>query len=196
VVPLLGALAREGVRATFALVGERANEHPELGRAIVDAGNEVANHSQGHSHPRDLDDAALDLEVAAAQVSLTEHTGVAPAWYWPPYLELDERVRTAARRAGVEPYVPMHVVVSRDYDNDVPADEIVRLATTGVKDGSVIVFHEWRAETRERLPEILAELRRQRCRFFTFSALLESLRASDAAAGAGESVPVRGAKPH
>jgi peptidoglycan/xylan/chitin deacetylase (PgdA/CDA1 family) len=173
--PLLELLAREAIRVTFALVGARVEEHPATARRIISEGHEVVNHSQNHLHPRDISDAALDGEVASAQGAITAHAGIAPRWYWPPYLELDDRGRAAAARSGIAPYAPRHVVVSMDYDPGVPAAEIVRRATTDVRDGSVILFHEWRAETRERLPEILAELRRQRCRFYTFSGLRESL---------------------
>lgn len=176
--PLLALLASEQVHVTFSLVGDRVAEHPATARAIAAAGHEVANHSQAHAHPRELDDAALDREVAAAQALLIATLGAAPRWYWPPFLEVDDRVRAAVRRAGIALYPTPHLVVSQDYDTNVPAAEIYRRATTGVRDGSVILFHEWRAETREQLPAILAELRRQGCEFFTFSALLDALAAS------------------
>ncbi|MDI1249860.1 MAG: endo-1,4-beta-xylanase [Lacunisphaera sp.] len=180
--PLLELLAREKVAVTFALVGDRVKESPETARAIAAAGHEIANHSQAHAHPQDLDDTALDREVAAAQQGLMAATGRAPRWYWPPFLEVDDRVRAAVPRARLALYAPRHLVVSKDYDNSVPAAEIFRLATTDVRDGSVILFHEWRKETREQLPAILAELRRQGCVFLTFSGLHGSLAASDAAA--------------
>ena len=180
--PLLELLAREKVPVTFSLVGDRVNENPATARAITAAGHEIANHSQTHAHPRDLDEAALDREVAAAQRAIPAATGVTPRWYWPPYLEIDDRVRAAVGRAGLTPYTPRHLVVSKDYDNGVPAAEIYRRATTDVRDGSVILFHEWRAETREQLPAILAELRRQNCVFLTFSGLYDSFAAADAAA--------------
>lgn len=169
--PLLALLARERVSATFALVGDRVNEHPAAARAVVAAGHEVVNHSQTHAHARDLDAAALDLEVAAAQEAIRAATGASPRWYWPPFLEEDDRVRAAVARARLALYSPRHLVVSLDYDPALPAAEIYRRATTDVRDGSVILFHEWRAETREQLPAILAELRRQGCAFLTFSAL-------------------------
>jgi len=177
VAPLLELLAREQVAVTFSLVGDRVKENPDAARAVIAAGHEVANHSQTHSHPRDLDDAALDREIADAQQLLTTTLGKAPRWYWPPFLEVDARVRAAAERAGLAVYDPHHLVVSKDYDQSVPASEILRLATTDVRDGSVILFHEWRAETRAQLPAILAELRRQGCTFLTFSALRASLDA-------------------
>jgi peptidoglycan/xylan/chitin deacetylase (PgdA/CDA1 family) len=184
--PLLALLASEKLRVTFALVGDRVNENPATAKAIAAAGHEIANHSQTHAHPRDLDDATLDREVAGAQQKITAVTGLAPKWYWPPYLEVDDRVRAAASRAQLTPYTPRHLVVSMDYDTKVPAAEILRRATTDVSDGSVILFHEWRSETREQLPAILAELRRQNCVFLTFSELHASLAASTGAAGASE----------
>ena len=179
--PLLAVLAREKVRVTFSLVGDRVNENPAAAKAVALAGHEIANHSQTHSHPRELDDAALDREVAGAQHLITAAAGVGPKWYWPPFLETDDRVRAAVARARLEIYTPRHLVVSMDYDRTVPAAEILRRATTGVTDGTVILFHEWRAETREQLPAILAELRRQGCTFFTFSELAKALNPAAAA---------------
>ena len=173
--PLLAVLARENIQVTFSLVGDRVNESPETARAIAAAGHEIANHSQTHSHPKDLDDAALDREVASAQQKITTVTGHAPRWYWPPFLESDDRVRAAVSHGQLTIYAPKHLVVSMDYDRSVPAAEILRRATTDVRDGTVILFHEWRLETREQLPAILANLRRQGCEFLTFSALHESL---------------------
>jgi peptidoglycan/xylan/chitin deacetylase (PgdA/CDA1 family) len=186
---LLALLAKGKIRATFSLVGNRVNENPAMAKALVTAGHEIANHSQTHAHPQDLDDAALDREVAAAQRNILAATGVAPRWYWPPFLEEDDRVRAAVARARLTIYPPKHLVVSMDYDRSVPAGEILRRATTDVRDGSVIIFHEWRAETREQLPSILAELRRQNCEFLTFSALAASLSNTGGAGVAHESEP-------
>lgn len=174
--PLLEVLAREKVRVTFALVGDRVNESPATARAIAAAGHDLANHSRSHSHPNDFDDAGLDREVTGGRDAIKAATGVAPRWYWPPYLETDDRLRAAVTRAGLTLYFPPHhLVVSKDYERAVPAPEIYRLATTDVRDGSVILFHEWRVETREQLPAILAELRRQGCTFHTFTDLHRQL---------------------
>ena len=169
--PLLALLAKEKVKVTFALVGDRVDENPATAKTIAAAGHEVVNHSQTHVHPRDLSDEALDREVAAPQQKITAATGVAPKWYWPPFLETDDRVRAAVTRAKLTVYTPRHLVVSMDYDRAVPAAEILRRSTTDVRDGSVILFHEWRKETREQLPAVLADLRRQGFEFVTFSEL-------------------------
>lgn len=193
--PLLAVLAQENVRVTFSLVGDRVVENPALAKTIVVAGHELANHSQTHAHPRELSDAALDREVADAQRRIAEAAGVAPRWYWPPFLDSDPRLSSVLSRHGLAIYQPRHLVVSKDYDRSVDAAEIYQFATTGVQDGSVILFHEWRAETRERLPAILVELRRQGCEFLTFTQLHAALAAAPADAS-GSTIPAGGAAIH
>jgi peptidoglycan/xylan/chitin deacetylase (PgdA/CDA1 family) len=170
--PLLALLAKEKVRVTFSLVGNRVDENPAMAKTIAAAGHEIANHSQTHAHPRDLSDVAVDREVSLAQMKITVASGVAPKWYWPPFLETDDRVRAAVARAKLTIFAPQHLVMSMDHDRTVPAAKILRRATTGVRDGSVILFHEWREATREQLPAVLAELRRQGFEFVRFSELI------------------------
>lgn len=189
--PLLAVLAAEKVHVTFSLVGDRVAENPAMAKTIALAGHEIANHSQTHAHPRDLSDAALDREVTDAQRRITDAAGVAPKWYWPPFIEIDDRVRAVVARTGLALYDTSRLVVSKDYDRAVGAAEILRLATTGVQDGSVILFHEWREETRQQLPAILAELRRQGCAFLTFSELAAA-RAAGGGNAAAEKIPAGG----
>ena len=174
--PLLVLLAREKVTATFSLVGNRVKENPATVKMIVAAGHEIANHSQTHAHPCYLDDQALSHEVTDAQQAIQAAAGVAPKWYWPPFIEIDDRLRKAAVRAGLIVYEPKLIVASKDYDTSVGAEDIFRNATTGVQDGAVILFHEWRKETLVQLPAILAELRRQNCTFLSFSELHSAMQ--------------------
>lgn len=73
----LAALAAHDAKATFFLIGERAARHPELVRAILAAGHEIAHHT--HTHPaasfwcasprrvaRELDQASTAFAAASA----------------------------------------------------------------------------------------------------------------------------------
>src|SRR5919108_301985 len=45
---VLDILAQFGVRGTFFVIGKRAEQHPEIIRAIADTGHEVGNHTYTH----------------------------------------------------------------------------------------------------------------------------------------------------
>lgn len=165
----------ENLHVTFGTVAKNAEAHPELIKATLAAGHECANHSYSHQHPKELDDATLHHEIVGAQEIFTRILGRAPTWYWPPFLEQDPRMPALFAKAGLKVYTPKNLVVSRDYETSVSAPEIYKLATTGVTDGTVILCHEWRPETLQQMPAILAELRRQGCVFLTFSEMARYL---------------------
>lgn len=168
---LLDLFKKEGVHVTFGTVARNAKEHPALSRKAVAEGHEIANHSFAHEHPGKLADDLLEHEIVGAQQAFEKEVGVKPVWYWPPFLEIDERVVRYVGKAGLRVYPFKRIVSSDDYMSNLPASELFKRATTGVEDGVVILFHEWRKETVEQMPAIIAELRRQGCVFLTFSEL-------------------------
>ena len=80
---LLDLLDAHGAKATFFLVGERAEQHPDLVREIARRGHGIGNHS--HSHPAAwfwaLGPSRMRREVADTQATLTRITGEAPRWF-------------------------------------------------------------------------------------------------------------------
>ncbi|MCF3648761.1 polysaccharide deacetylase family protein [Synoicihabitans lomoniglobus] len=172
--------AAENVRVTWAYEAKEVAAHPEIARAALAAGHEVANHSYAHLHPQQIDDAALRHEIVDAQKVLTAELGVAPRWYWKPFTEADPRQGALWAEAGIRDFDMSPQVWSHDWNTAVDAEAIYRNATTNVGDGSLIIFHEWRAETLAQMPAILAELKRQGCEFVTISELAAYLESKAA----------------
>lgn len=170
----LELLRKENVRVTFSYVGRNAAAHPDLARAAVEAGHEIANHSYTHPHLRDLDDDAVRHEITAATAAIEQATGRAPRWFWAPYLEWNDRLANLVQAAGLEhfPYRKFHFISTDDWNPAVPGAAIRHRATSDVRDRTVILCHEWRKETLAELPAIIAELKEQGCRFVTFSELI------------------------
>lgn len=173
--PLLEVLAKEKVCITFGTIAYKAREHPELTRAAAKAGHEIANHSWTHEHPVPLKDAQLEEQIVGAQKIFVETVGVKPVWYWPPYIEKDPRMDALAKKAGIAVYSFRKLVASLDYLPEQNAEQLRKNATTGIEDGTVILFHETRKESIEQLPAILSDLRAQGCVFLTFSQLAVAL---------------------
>lgn len=166
--------AREGVRVTFAHVGRNVNAHPELTRAAVENGHEVINHSYTHPHFKQLDDAVIRREVADTQAAVTKAAGRAPAWFWSPFNEWDERIAAAVRAEGLEtfPVQRFTFLDTQDWNPATPSDRIRKLATSGLGDRTIILCHEWSANTLAAMPAIIADLKQQGAGFVTFSELL------------------------
>lgn len=179
---LLELFEREGIRVTFAQVASTMQQHPDTSQATLAAGHEIVNHSHDHHRPAELTDEELHHEIVGAQRAITAILGVAPKWYWPPFLDVDERVEATVSEAGIKLYPRQPLVSSSDWDRSVSAEQIRTNATTGVTDGCVVLFHEWREETYQQLPAIIEELRRQGCSFHTFSELHASLQQEPARA--------------
>lgn len=173
----LELFAREGVHVTFSHEGRRVAAHPELARRVAEEGHEIANHSYTHPHFKDLRAEAIAREILETQAAVQTATGHAPRWLWAPFLEWNDAIAAAVAPTNVRhfPISQVQLVSSDDWNQTTDADDIVHRATTGIEDRTIILFHEFRAETLARLPEILAELRRQGCTFLTFSELAATL---------------------
>ena len=79
---VLSILAAYGAQATFFCIGDLAERHPDLCRAIVKAGHAVENHGQSHLKRSSLLGPSGWLrEVGEAQKTLTAITGCPPRYF-------------------------------------------------------------------------------------------------------------------
>ena len=90
--PVLDALARHGMRATFFVVGERAERHPELVARILAEGHETGSHSWDHPSLPELSPAAVAEQIARTRAVLRPGGAPAP----PPALRAPEPHHLAA----------------------------------------------------------------------------------------------------
>jgi polysaccharide deacetylase family protein (PEP-CTERM system associated) len=80
----LELFAAAGVRATFFVLGWVAERRPQLVRAVVAAGHELASHGYGHAKVTSLEPAAFRADVARAKAMLEDAAGVAVTGYRAP----------------------------------------------------------------------------------------------------------------
>ncbi|HEY2747746.1 MAG TPA: polysaccharide deacetylase family protein, partial [Polyangia bacterium] len=95
---ILELLERGGHRATFFVIGRRAEASPELLAEIVRRGHGLGNHSYAHAHTTPFaDPTALAADLARAQ-ELMARAGARVRFFRPPIGLLSPRVVEAARR--------------------------------------------------------------------------------------------------
>ncbi|MGH8853362.1 MAG: XrtA system polysaccharide deacetylase [Telluria sp.] len=81
---ILGLFERHGVKATFFTLGWIAERYPQVVRAIVAGGHELASHGYGHLRASDQDRAAFDHDIRSSKALLEDIGGVAVTGYRAP----------------------------------------------------------------------------------------------------------------
>ncbi|MDX3692987.1 polysaccharide deacetylase family protein [Streptomyces europaeiscabiei] len=147
---LLGALQRNGLRATMFNQGQYAAANPAQVRAQVAAGMWVANHSYTHPHLTRLSQAQIDSEISRTQQAIAGAGGGTPKLFRPPYGETNGTVKSVAARYGLTEII--WNVDSQDW-NGASADAIVQAAAR-LTNGQVILMHDWSANTLAAIPRI------------------------------------------
>jgi peptidoglycan/xylan/chitin deacetylase (PgdA/CDA1 family) len=130
---VLDALDEAGARATFFLVGEQVEAHPELARAVAERGHTVGVHGHRHVEHDELADPEGDLAAVLAAVG-------APAQLMrPPYGRFSESSYAAGLRHGLTP-----VYWSGwgcDWE-EIPAARIAELVVRDMAPGGIVLLHD------------------------------------------------------
>ncbi|MBR5869132.1 MAG: polysaccharide deacetylase family protein [Clostridia bacterium] len=155
---LIDILGRYGVKATFFVVGQWAEKYPESVQALHDAGHDIMNHSYDHRHYTELSSADMVKDAHRASEAIRKVTGIRTNLFRPPYGDYNASVVESLRNAG-------YFTIQWDVDSldwkDLSASEITKRVLGGVKNGSIVLFHNAALHTPEALPGIIASLQEQ-----------------------------------
>ncbi|MGZ4797666.1 MAG: polysaccharide deacetylase family protein, partial [Acidimicrobiia bacterium] len=156
---VLDTLAANGATATFFVIGNWANAHPDLVRRAVDLGNSVQVHTMSHARLDRLSTAQIDAEIDPEISLLTNLTGRRPSCLRPPYGAWNGTVVNAAASRGLA--TVMWNVNPGDTEAGATSGSIASRALAGARPGAIIAMHDSGAKgaTLAALPTILAGLR-------------------------------------
>lgn len=142
---ILDLLDREGIKATFFMVGDNVRRHPELLEEIKRRGHSYGNHTMHHlqgiktSNERYL----ADVEEAAALID-------SPLFRPPHGLMKFSQARAIKRHSNIV----MYDLVTRDYSHRLTAEQVLDNVKKYARQGSIIVFHD-SLKARERMQKAL-----------------------------------------
>jgi peptidoglycan-N-acetylglucosamine deacetylase len=138
---VLEVLADADIKATFFVIGHKAERHPELVQAICDGGHGIGIHSYRHERLMSLRSpkhVRRDLERALAVV--TEIVGLKPRLFRAPI----GHVSPAMARAGNE--LDLHFVgwTVRGVDgwSGAKADDVADRVIRKLDDGAIVLMHD------------------------------------------------------
>jgi len=138
---ILSILAREGVKATFFVIGRKVERYPEVAAEIVKQGHALGLH--GHNHDRLL---ALRTpkhimdDLLAAQEAVRKATGEIPMMFRPPVGITSPRIDEAVRKLGLT--VMAWSVKGMDGVAGARADKVASRIARKVKPGSIVLMHD------------------------------------------------------
>ncbi len=188
---ILAVLRREGVHATFFVVGRAVAAYPgTVAREAAD-GNALGNHTWNHGHLVLYDPAALRNTLERTDAAIFRATGTHTHIMRPPYGGRDWLVLHEVRKLGYTP-VMWSVPLANDWEYP-PAATIAARVLRYVGDGSIIDLHDGnrgllcgrekiaphvcdRSSDVEATRLIVEELKRRGYRFVTIPQLLEANR--------------------
>lgn len=158
--PVLDALAAEGVKATFFLIGRNAQANPQMVRRILAGGHTLANHTM--NHPWTMRDRTTTVglrEIAEGEDAIQQAAGqkIAPFFRFPGFADTPDLLNELSRRNvsvwGTD-------IWASDWNPMAPQQQLAlvmgRLAR--LRKG-MILMHDIQPQTARMMPAFLGALR-------------------------------------
>lgn len=175
---LLDMLRDLHVPATFFLIGQDAQEWPEITQRIEADGNEIADHTYTHPNLDEETTATVRREIIEGGEALWEltHDPATRTFVRPPHGRYTERTLEVAQSLGYS------VVLWTDDSGDwrtVTVPQLQRHLLVHATAPEIVLLHSGKLTTIEALPLVVARFREAGYRFVTVGALVKAVQADE-----------------
>lgn len=167
---LLDILKERGIKVTFFMIGENAQQYPEIVARVAAEGHEIGNHSWSHPSLPKLSDEGVREQLNKTSEAIAQATGKRPTLLRPPYGAVNPRLtRLIEQQYGMK--VIMWSVDPNDWKR--PGAAIVsQRILAGARPGSIVLSHDIHPGTIEAMPATLDALKAKGYHFVTVSELI------------------------
>ena len=163
---ILDVLEKNGVCATFFVLGSRIEGREDVLTRMEELGCEIGNHSFSHADLTRLSKADCQRELSDTDAEIRRVTGHEASVVRPPYGYYNKAVRSAAGRPLI-----LWTVDTNDWRGKAPG-EIADYVIQQAKEGSVILMHDQQTQTADAMEMIIPTLIDEGFRFVTVSELI------------------------
>ena len=170
---LLELFKKNGVKATFFVIGRSVKRDPELAKRMLAEGHELGNHTTTHADLAKLGDLEkVRKEIEDTQRILKETIGKPAVLFRAPFLSHDKNVWTVLK--GMPSINASRLTT--DWSGDSTAQSIFDQATKDTKAGDIVLMHSWPNKTIEAMPRIIKALQAKGLKLVTVSELLAAAK--------------------
>lgn len=163
---ILDVLEKNGVCATFFVLGSRIEGREDMLTRMDELGCEIGNHSFSHADLTRLSKADCQRELSDTDAEIRRVTGHEASVVRPPYGYYNKTVMSAAGRPLI-----LWTVDTNDWRGKAPG-EIADYVIQQAKEGSVILMHDQQTQTADAMEMIIPTLIEEGFRFVTVSELI------------------------
>ena len=166
---IVTTLTEAGVKGTFFLVGFWIEQNPDKVKFINDAGFDIGTHSNTHPKMSSLSESQMNVELKTSMDLISNITKKEVKFFRPPFGDYNDKVVTVAGNLGLK-------TIQWDVDSldwkGLSASEILSRVKSGVKNGSIILFHNNSDHILEALPLIISFLKAENYKMVKISELV------------------------
>lgn len=164
---ILDTLEKYNGRATFFVVGDRAETYSDEIIRASKMGCEIGTHTYSHVNLNNLSVPEMQKEIKKSCGVISKYSGKKVRILRPPEGAANDTVK-----ANVKMPMVLWSVDSRDWDYR-NADKDYKTVMDNVFDGSIVLMHDLYPATADAVARLIPELAKQGYKFVTFSELME-----------------------
>jgi len=168
---VLEILKKFNAHATFFVVGENVQKHPEVIQKIIDSGHSIGNHTHNHIKGWNTNN-HIYLQNVQQCTDVLNANGINTQLFRPPYGLIKTKQSTLLREKGH--VICMWDILTYDYDKTLDLPEAIDKIERCARSGSLIVFHDSQKSKNQTLI-MLPELLKRWAGKFTFKPLPQNV---------------------
>lgn len=139
---LLDGLRDRDAKASFFLIGSKAEKNPELVARIYEEGHLIGNHTYSHVNLRKCSKAEAEAQIEKTNAVIKEITGESPAFIRPPY-----GAYTGLMLERIDEIPVLWSMCPKDWEHEDDEDYICNYIVEHAKDGQIVLLHDPRPAT-------------------------------------------------
>lgn len=173
---ILDLLGEYNIKSTFFVLGQFAEQYPDIIKRQSKEGHEIGNHTYSHIDINKASREEIEEEFNKAQKIILSLTGIESKVFRPPYGFCDEKTISIVDNENCNVILWSSRQDSKDWSNP-EVDKIVSSTISNIENGDIILFHDYvyfeKSNTLEALEVIIPELINKGYRFVTVSELMK-----------------------